>query len=932
MELPISSSSLPSREVIDTQLAKMKRKWSNRTHLPESKKVEFKKYFDEIPKIQQALYDEATLKKLARDAYRQCRDELESQIDPIIVNGKMESATWEKIQAASPLDKHDLDDLIQKRSISLLAPIDISPNTNPACFDSHIPPNLIPTDKLLGETITALHLLNETSIYTLIGTQPSDPMPVLKERYKIFQSRVRDASESVSTSKNTLSRNIASFLENEAKKLAFDAAWLDFQARQIVKKKIANFTQSGQRSIPRVLYMSYVHDCVSLGMCLDRARWFVHHECCVRSKIQHPDQHLAEQMRACPQCKAENLSSAQSCQKCGCDLLLHCPICKHLELVDNKYCSKCTFPLSEREAVLSRIDAAEKALRSADATGLSLALQHLHPYRAKLASYALYETQLSAIKDQKAKNELHAIVSSLAAPSRGDISPLGEHALRISWTPLMRNQSPYAQSSIARSEGGILPLGYVLIRKAGGVPSSVGDGEQIAKLSSLSYDDRTIVPGICYGYAVFASCGDYLISKGCSCGVGQIIADASHFHASSVESSIQLTWKPQPGAKGSYLVRKKNAMPQHLQDGTLMRLPAGTSQYQDNKGIEVGINYGYMLVHYYIDIRGQELRSSPVSLMVKSMQPPTAIQNHDWSFRYENGKLSIQWTRPAKGELQWYLTSAILLPSASLVSASALTQQSGWRALSLVDNLNGQAYEKLDISCYRYLTPVVHSDGQAIVCQSRELNYHAGITHLEQQRIASDLRLSWRWPANCQEVLILYSTDSFATSPEQAGQYSQKVCTRKQYELNQFLRLPSIGNENCFVSIFAKIGSPPNTFYSDVVCICSLTQSMQISYKLSSSRAALLFGKKSWKIVVTSNQSRIPALELRRKAHSLPLSKNDGERVACSDAVTLNKLSIPIDDRMVRDNFCYRLFLRNEQDNKVWIFDHPSKEESRISL
>ena len=135
---------------------------------------------------------------------------------------------------------------------------------------------------------------------------------------------------------------------------------------------------------------------------------------------------------------------------------------------------------------------------------------------------------------------------------------------------------------------------YKVVRKIGkDIPKNERDGEVLKdNLADALYRDENIVPGVYYGYAIFAKrMGIHSVPVGNRV---LLLADVTNINYEQNGNNLRMTWNLPKNSTGVTISRK--------QDGQEIVLTQNAQSSFEDKGLEYGKTYSYIFKANYLDL------------------------------------------------------------------------------------------------------------------------------------------------------------------------------------------------------------------------------------------------------------------------------------------------------------------------------------------
>jgi hypothetical protein len=614
----------------------------------------------------------------------------------------------------------------------------------------------------------------------------------------------------------------------------------------------------------------------------------------------------------CPRCSTPNPSSQEACQSCGCRIG-DAPLVKallqegeRLSLAGDSPGALLCFdkallywpgwkPASEarqrveakrleRENALAEVDslaqarkltAARSALdrfeRTHGAAGLDDLRRRLqdglaraestfrdgeNQQRAGRAEAALdrYEEALAACTDFEPA--LRAMAASPPPPPTAlQVAPTAS-GFRLAWQPPATTRS----------------LAFRIVRKAGGAPQGLEDGESLAEIRGAMLDDASVPVGIPWFYAVFSQRGGIPCHQPATGGPHLRTSEVDDFELVAGNGDVTLSWTPPPGCRRIEIWRRQGAIPDRPGDGTALTV-AGNSAH--DTGLANGALYGYRIVAIFADPSRPhgEIATPGRTAMATPVAPPAAVMDLAASRTGKNVLLS--WTPILGATIQIRQTSRLPEYSPGLVLPSSQADRFG----ALVPGATGNGAQATLTGQGRiFFVPLTVVSGTAVAGKAAEVTTLDAVTQLNVRRTGSHLAMTWDWPAGTEEVVVAWMHDRYPEDPRQA-QGQQARVTRREYDRTGCWLLQNVERRPHYISVFAKV--PEGDLYSPPARIVeTLGQGASVSYRVAVKKSLLRrIVEEAW-LELTSNGGDglvLPALVVVGKAQTVPISPRDGE-------------------------------------------------------
>lgn len=472
-------------------------------------------------------------------------------------------------------------------------------------------------------------------------------------------------------------------------------------------------------------------------------------------------------------------------------------------------------------------------------------------------------------------------------------------------------------------------VNYSLVRKEHGRPVSANDGKYLGTVSGTILDDKTGDPGILYFYAVFSN-REGVFSKEAAI-VNEpilLVQEIDQLTAEVQDGQIFLSWKAPKNVHEVVVVRSETTFPVTMRDGSRI----GTLDI--NQAVDNNVQNG-RIYYYTVFCQFQGIAERPITTAGKRINaipqpPPTPIQNLEIVPHKDSTsrKVNIQWDRPDKGDVAILYSQQPtgLKPGAVIRNADLPTYGELLRS-----NINQTAADVSQMGVY-YYTPLVLFHGMAYVGKEHRYVSVEDVTELKIQNLGYALRLTWNWPASCNEVKISYSNSNWPSSTQENNGRSSML-TRAQYELYGYYDFQGPAIQDYFFIVFAAVGQADQKIFASGLskdCRARITLATRITldYQIKKS----LFGKDLSLELTIQGQGVLPALLLVRKHGNLPMNKQDGNVYLRIEKGEINKknvsFSLPVS--AVRGKEFVKLFLVDDFMYDSVIIHHPLPEKLKL--
>ena len=488
--------------------------------------------------------------------------------------------------------------------------------------------------------------------------------------------------------------------------------------------------------------------------------------------------------------------------------------------------------------------------------------------RAGKAEAALdrYEEALAACADFEPA--LRAMAASPPPPPTSlEVTPTAA-GFRLAW------QAPATARSLA----------FRILRKAGGAPQNLEDGEKLAEVRGTGLDDASVPVGIPWFYAVFSQRGGIPCHQPATGGPHLRTAEVEDLELFAGDGDVTLRWAPPPGCRRIEIWRRQGAAPGRPGEGTALTV-AGNSAH--DTGLSNGVLYGYRAVAFFADpsrphgeivTPGRTATATPVA-------PPAAVM--DLAASRTGKTVLLSWTPVLGATVQLRQSTKLPDYSPGLILPASQADRFG----ALVPGATGNSAQVTLTGQGRvYFVPLTVASGTAVAGRAAEVTTLDAVTQLKARRTGPHLALTWDWPAGTEETLVAWAHDRHPEDPRQA-QGQQARVTRREYERAGCWLLQNVESRPHYISVFAK--APEGDLYAPPARIVeTFGQGASVSYRVGVKKSLLRRSVEAAWLELTSSSGDgliLPALVVVGKAHTVPISPRDGEVLLTVDSLRFER-------------------------------------------
>ena len=474
-------------------------------------------------------------------------------------------------------------------------------------------------------------------------------------------------------------------------------------------------------------------------------------------------------------------------------------------------------------------------------------------------------------------------------------------------------------------------VSYKLIRKAGSQPESDRDGFHLVTTGEHVYQDTTLETGVATFYAVFTVCDEVVSIEGARLRQPMLLmAEVTNEEVRVDDQRVELSWQVPDNVYGVVVRRKEKIQPQSIQDGILLPLSGDEMTQVIDCCVRNNITYYYGIYCQFRDHEGSIVSSRGKIISVTPEEQPEVInflniERRKLAHGYE---VQISWEGTGNGNRVLLLKSRKSIPFEQ--NKSILLSQLGQygEVLPGEGNMRKDVWEQAGI---RYYTSAIISRNMAYLGPSYPCVCGEDVSELKCQKVGTALRLDWKWPEHCQEVLIYYGHENYPRPQSHEAITNAYRVTREEYDyFGYFDKMNGTTGQNYYIVVAALIEHEWDhiTTAGDRLHVY-FPRRMVIEYEIKQH----WFGRrKRFLHLMTRTPGRLPPWRLVGQRHRVPLNKSDGEEFfRWTEWIELvNEYSLPLPDTEVPPNTFVGLFL---EDNAAYEFVDvllPVKEKLRL--
>lgn len=345
-------------------------------------------------------------------------------------------------------------------------------------------------------------------------------------------------------------------------------------------------------------------------------------------------------------------------------------------------------------------------------------------------------------------------------------------------------------------------LYYSIVRKEGAVPISVQDGQLVARVSMTSVNDKDIVPGSQYYYAVFAErAGVYSKALTSKEPVSNLF-EISGVAIAAGDGSLQFTWEP--------IADNAVVGIERIDGGKTVGFTCNNrSSFVDTELVN-DREYQYKVyIQYAIGVK--KIKTSGVNISGTPTRPPLPIEKLIVK-PIQNNDFQIEWENPENVDIQFYYSEIKpVFFSGDVLPLSTLESKMKPLLVQKTSALSGTfSYANEDLI---YIVAAVVKSGSAVVGTVARASKGGAVKINDITPVNGKLLISVELPKDATGFVVLYRNDQF---PEDISDVktTRKYIPLKQYEYDSGLLIDANEQQNYYFSVFAEFKRDGEKDYS----------------------------------------------------------------------------------------------------------------------
>jgi hypothetical protein len=335
---------------------------------------------------------------------------------------------------------------------------------------------------------------------------------------------------------------------------------------------------------------------------------------------------------------------------------------------------------------------------------------------------------------------------------------------------------------------------YRVMRGEGLVSRSPGEGTPVVTRTVQCFvTDLEAPPGAELFYSIFAGRGGQAWSPPAVTPPVRFTPDVTDLVLEADATSVTASWQVHPAAEGVEVTRRLARPPTGPQDGTAV--PALPSGFTD-AGLRTGAEYYYRITVRYRSPDGQHRHSAGLVTRAVPEPVPQAVTDLEASASGDQDPVIVaRWTPPDHGQVRLALFGQP--PPWPAGTALRPGEAAGLHAVPGVTRTDpdGRHSQRLRPPPGRqYLVAVTVGRNAAVAGHAVEVRLAEPVRDLCAVRLHDEVRLSWIWPDDAIDALVLW-----------AGR--EQSCSRRSYRDDGGMMI-AVGPGETAVEVRARFQQP----------------------------------------------------------------------------------------------------------------------------
>ncbi len=466
-------------------------------------------------------------------------------------------------------------------------------------------------------------------------------------------------------------------------------------------------------------------------------------------------------------------------------------------------------------------------------------------------------------------------------------------------------------------------LYYSVVRKEGAVPISVQDGTLVGRVSMCSINDRNIMPGVQYFYAVFAErAGVYSKALTYKDAVSNLFEIAG-VKVAAGDGLLQFSWEPIADNATVEIERQDNS-------GKVVKLSCNSRSSFVDKELVNDSEYNYKISLVY-SLGVKKEKTSGIRISGTPTRPPLPIEKLVIK-PMQGNEFQIEWENPENNDVQFfYTTKKPDYLSGDLVPVSAL--ESAMNVLVVNKTAQTQGVFRYEGDELLYVIATVVKSGSAVIGTIARASKGGAVKINNASLVNGKIMITIDLPKDATGFVVLYRHDQFPDDISDV-QTTRKYVPLKQYQYDGGIIIDSNEPENYYFSVFAEFKRDDESDYSTGTdYLFSNVAKETIIYSISVNKK--LFGGGTINITFESENKKflLPEIDVMSAQDRAPMFKKSGKLFYNIPAQETNgsvQISIPLEKGLAKETYI-KPFLKDENLAGRYVFKIKLGSDHKIS-
>ena len=466
-------------------------------------------------------------------------------------------------------------------------------------------------------------------------------------------------------------------------------------------------------------------------------------------------------------------------------------------------------------------------------------------------------------------------------------------------------------------------LYYSVVRKEGAVPISVQDGTLVGRVSMCSINDRNIMPGVQYFYAVFAErAGVYSKALTYKDAVSNLFEIAGVKIAAG-DGLLQFSWEPIADNATVEIERQDNS-------GKVVKLSCNSRSSFVDKELENDSEYNYKISLVY-SLGVKKEKTNGIKISGTPTRPPLPIEKLVIK-PMQGNEFQIEWENPQNSDIQFFYSSK--KPdylSGDLVPVSML--ESTMNVLVVNKTAQTQGVFRYEGDELLYVIATVVKSGSAVIGTIARASKGGAVKINNASLVNGKIMITIDLPKDATGFVVLYRHDQFPDDISDV-QTTRKYIPLKQYQYDGGIIIDSNEPENYYFSVFAEFKRDGESDYSTGTdYLFSNVAKETITYSISINKK--LFGGGTINIIFESESKKflLPEIDVMSAQDRAPMFKKSGKlfyNIPAQEANGSVQISIPLEKGLAKETYI-KPFLKDENLAGRYVFKIKLGSDHKIS-